>query len=586
MREISSSARSASTNFVKEALGECRPLFWGALWFSLFINVLMLAVPLFTMQVLDRVLSSGSFDTLLMLTIIVIVALLFMGVLQGLRGLIFSHIGRWLDERLSSEVIRKAVDRAILDPSVGSQPIRDLSTIRRFISSSAMGSLFDAPWAIVYFAVIFLIQSQLFAIVALCAVVLFMLALISERAPAKQMAIANDEQVKSMQVLDAIVRNGEVARSMGLLKNISGKWQQHNERAIANAFSASNVSIAVAQIARVLRLGLQVLLIGFGAKLVLDGQMSAGGIIAVSILSSKALAPFDAATSIYHGLVDVMKAYKRLCDLDLSVPDLQKTAQLPHPTGRVHLEKVYYRAPQFGRWLLRGVDMDIEPGDSIGIIGPSGSGKTTLARLMVGILEPSSGSVRLDGATLSQWGEDQLGDHLGYLPQDVELFNGTISENIARFSPSADDAAIIAAARAANVHEAILQFPQGYQTEIGQNGSLLSAGQRQRIGLARCFFGTPRLVILDEPNANLDVEGEHAFIQCLLNAKRLGITTVTIAHRLPLLRRVDKILVLKEGEVKLFGAAQEVLAKVTPDNTNIQPLRRTGSLELEVNYGE
>ncbi|MBU0499449.1 MAG: type I secretion system permease/ATPase [Gammaproteobacteria bacterium] len=567
---------------IRAALGECRPLFLSAFWFGLFINALMLAVPIYSMQVLDRVLSSGSLDTLVMLTIIVGVSVLFMGLLQGLRALVFSHIGRWLDDKLSSDIVQKTLNLALHKPNIGSQPLRDLATIRGFVTSPALGSLFDAPWSVIYFIVIFMINLWLGVTVVLGAALMLALALVTEKLPAKRSAQANDEQIKAMQAMDAVIRNAEVVKAMGLLEQASRRWRVHNRQWLEHAFSASNLQTVVSHTTRTLRMGLQVLLTGQGAWLVISGGMSAGGIIAVSILSGKALAPFDAAVSIYQAWANSQKAYKRLTELNPASSEANRTMMLPEPRGEISIEKLTFQEKQGSRWILRGINIRIGAGESVGIIGPSGTGKTTLARLLVGVAQPTSGSVRLDGASLDQWDPDQLGRLIGYLPQGVELFSGTVAENIARLDGEADPESIVMAARLAQVHDYILQLPNGYQTDIGLNGALLSAGQKQRIALARCFYRGARLVVLDEPNAHLDAEGELAFVQCLMQAKERGITTITIAHRPSVLQKVDKILVLQGGEAKMYGPATEVLDKMMRPEQNVLPIRRPHGGESEL----
>lgn len=561
---------SSSENPLAQTLQQCRPLFWAAFWFGLFINALMLAVPLYSMQVLDRVLSSGSMDTLLMLSLIAAVALLFMGLLQGLRGLVFSQIGRWLDDKLALAVVHKTLAASLVKPNLGAQPVRDLATVRGFVTSPALTSAFDAPWALIYFVVIFMIQLELGVVLTLGALVLLALALLNEKLPARLSAAAQESHIRATQALDGVIRNGEVVKAMALTRHATLPWQQHNAQYLQQSFGASNTTSVIGHTTKSLRLGIQVLLTGLGAYFVLDGQMSAGGIIAVSILSGKALAPFDAATSIYQGWGNTKKAYQRLQELHASVPNEEAATQLPEPKGQVQLEKLTYQAPQTQRWLLRGIHIDIPAGTSVGVIGASGSGKTTLARLLVGVLSPTSGQVRLDGAALHQWHPHQLGQAMGYLPQGVELFAGTIASNIARLDPEAEDHQVVAAAKLAQVHQSILQFPQGYQTDIGEGGALLSAGQRQRIALARCFYAQPKVVVLDEPNAHLDTEGEQALVRCLHNAKRQGITTITIAHRPSVLQQVDRLLVLQQGEAKLFGETQAVLAQLSADKPSAE----------------
>lgn len=549
--------------FLVKELRKTTPILFTALIFSFFINILMLSSPLYTMQVLDRVLSSGSSETLLMLTIVVVGALLFIGLLQGLRSLIFSQLGCWLDETLSPDIVRKTLEFSLYKPVIGNQPLRDLTTLKNFVSSPALATIFDAPWAPLYFVVIFMINKWLGLMVLFGAILLLGLALLAKKIPNKQQTKANEKQVRSMQAFDAMLRNAEVVKAMGLRCAVSNRWRQHHEESLAHTLSASNSTTVIGGVTRTFRLGLQIVLTGVGAWLALAGEMSAGSIIAVSILSGKALAPFDAAVNIYQSWSGVRVALNRLADLDDAVPEEISVTRLPEPNGEVRIENLAYRLPENGRWVIRGLDINIEAGEVIGVIGPSGTGKTTLARILVGVLLPTNGVVRLDGATLQHWPSEQLGNHIGYLPQDVELFSGTVADNIARLSPEAKDEDVVAAAQLASVHQFILQLPQAYQTDIGPNGAFLSAGQRQRIALARCFFGDPKLVVLDEPNSNLDSEGEAALVQCLLNAKRRGVTTVTVTHRPSVLQCADKILVLHEGEAKLFGPTAEVMKKLS-----------------------
>ena len=341
-----------------------------------------------------------------------------------------------------------------------------------------------------------------------------------------------------------------------------------------------NLSNSLGTLSKISRLAIQTGLTGLAAWLVIRGSLSPGAIIGVAMLTGKALQPFDAFLPIYQGWVGARKAYGRLKEVARAgaAPEIDKV-RLPDPMGRVSLEKVTYQEPKSGRWILRGIQIEIAAGEAVAIIGPSGSGKTTLGRLIMGVLQPSSGVIRLDGADIGQWDHDHLGPHLGYLPQDVELFEGTVRENIARLHPDQDDEAILAAARLAHVHDYILKFPDGYQTEVGRYGACLSAGQRQRVALARCFIGSARVVVLDEPNSNLDAEGEAALMEALMAARARGITTISIVHRPAILRRMDKILVLHQGEAKLFGPAREVLDTLTRTEAKVQPNRIGKSLE-------
>lgn len=445
---------------VKLALKECRPFFWAAFWFGLFINLLILAVPLFSLQVLDRVLSSGSYDTLLMLTLIAGVALVFMGVLEGLRALMFSHVGRWLDDRLSDDIVEQTVQLALHNPKVGSQPQRDLNTVRGFVISPNLAKLFDAPWAAIYFAVIYAIHFKLGIAVTLGASVLLTLAIVAERLPSRALAAANDEQIRSMQSLDSIIRNAEVVKSMGLLGQATRKWRHHNQQHLGHTFSSGNITNVISQITRTLRLSMQVMMVCLGAYLALGDQMSPGSIVAVSILTGRALTPFDSAIPLYKSIGGLRKALTRLFTLEESAQRTGQTMTLPEPKGRLTVQNATFESSAVKRQILKGISIDVEPGEAVGVIGPSGSGKTTLARLLVGVASPTTGAIRLDGAALHQWDPIQLGSIIGYLPQDVELFDGTIAENIARLDPQADDKAVIEAARNAQIHDTILAFPK------------------------------------------------------------------------------------------------------------------------------
>jgi ATP-binding cassette, subfamily C, bacterial EexD len=360
---------------------------------------------------------------------------------------------------------------------------------------------------------------------------------------------------------------------MGMTAAATSVWRKHNDKTLTESYRAANIGTMISNATRSFRMGLQVLITGLGAWLVLKGEMSMGAIIAVNILSGKALTPFDASVAIYQGWTQVKKSHQRL----KVVFDFQDTAKdnlaLPAPKGAVALHNLAYQEPQSKRWLIKGISLDIPAGSSVGIIGPSGSGKTTLARLLVGVKYPTSGLIRLDGASLDQWRSDQLAVAIGYLPQDVELFSGTVAENIARMDQNAEASSIVEAAQLAGVHEYVLALPNGYQTHVGENGAAISAGQRQRIALARCFFGDPKLLILDEPNSNLDTEGEQALVQAMLTARQRGITMLLIAHRPALLHHVDQIVVLKAGEVAMHGPTREVLEKLASGNKSVQPLR-------------
>ena len=558
------------------ALGDCRTLLWGAFWFGLFINLLMLAVPIYSLQVLDRVLSSGSHETLLMLTIVVAGCILFMGLLQGLRTQVFNHIGRWLIEYLSSDIVTRTVSNSLKEPMVGNQSLRDLGTIRNFIVSPAFSTLFDAPWAIIFFIVIYLVHPMLGLGVTGGAVILLILAFIAERGVSKNSALANEANIRSFRAMDQILRNAEIVKAMNLLYHAKVGWCEHHDKSTAFSYLSASFATIIGQVTKTARFSIQIFLTALGAIFVLQGEVTVGAMIATYMLTARALAPFDAAVSIYQGLIKVRKAVSRLNELEEATSDLGETMVLPEPKGALNLKQLHYQDPHSDRWLIHSIDFKLASGEALGIIGPSGSGKTTLARLIVGALPATKGAVMLDGAALVQWDPSQLGNAIGYLPQAVELFDGTIAENVARLDKRAPDDSVIQAAQTAMAHETIVSLPKGYRTEIGPSGSRLSAGQRQRIALARCFFGSPKLIVLDEPNANLDAQGELAFLQALKRAKELKITTITIAHSPSVLQNVDKLLVLESGKTKLFGPTRDVMAALAKNQNNIRPIHQAG----------
>ncbi len=551
-------------NPIKSALKECRPLFLGALLFSFFINILMLAVPVYSMQVLDRVLSSGSKNTLLMLTIIALFALGVASLLQILRATIFTNIGRWLADKITDNLATKTIEISVHDKSIGSQPLRDLAAVRSFLTSSVLGSIFDAPWAILFFIVLYMINLQIGIIVTIGALIILILTIFARKIPSARSKLANQAQINAYKEFDGLIRNSEVIKAMGFISSASNKWRQEHEKNIALVFSSTNIGTVISNITKSFRMTLQIAVTGIGAYFVIQGKMSVGSIIAVSILTGKALAPFDASVAIYEGLASFNSAMKRLKEvLRIKLMKSGQALELPEPVGNILVEKLSIQDSDSQRWLLKNINFELMAGESLGIIGPSGSGKTTLSRALVGVLLPTTGSVRLDGADLQQWQSGQLGNAIGYLPQDIELFSGTIAQNIARMNEQAKDEDIIKAAKLACVHDFILAMPLGYQTDIGNNGNRLSAGQRQRIALARCFFGNPKLIVLDEPNSNLDTDGEMALLRCLENAKGLKITIIIVAHRPSILGNVNKIAVLNAGELKKFDEATNVIKQLT-----------------------
>ncbi|MFT6220554.1 MAG: ATP-binding cassette subfamily C protein [Rickettsiales bacterium] len=549
--------KDKNDNLLKEYLGLCKRAFAYNFIFSFFINILMLATSIYSLQVLDRVLSSNSMETLLMLSLIMIVVYVILAFLQIIRSFIFTQVSNWLDSKLSSPLLESSI--TFEAKTKGSQNLRDLQSIKSFITGQAVTHLFDAPWAIVYFIVIFFIHWINGFVVLSGAAILLILALLNEKLTKKWIEKSNEINVLSMRKVDVISRNAEVVKAMGMKGDLTNSWQKINGELTKITTSLGVRSAIITNITKSIRLLIQMSVMAVGAILVMKGKMSAGGIIATSILTGKALAPFDQAVTIYKSLLNTKKSYSRLAESLKTFEEKEEKIQLPQPQGQIDLDKIFYKIPQTDQMIIKGVNISIKPGEIIGIIGPSGSGKTTLARLIANVLTPDKGSVRLDGSDLKNQDSEEIGKYVGYLPQDVELFEGTIKDNIARMKEKAESEEIIEAAKFAGIHDLVLKLAKSYES----NAINLSAGQRQRIGLSRAFFGKPKFVILDEPNSNLDSAGDIALMNTISNAKKAEITTIVISHRPTILNIVDKILVLHDGEAKMFDEANKVIEQLS-----------------------
>jgi PrtD family type I secretion system ABC transporter len=537
------------------------------MFFSAVLNVLMLTSSVYMLQVYDRVLTSGSLDTLLYLTIIAAAALLLLSFLDTLRSRMLTRISGWLELSLSPQVFRKALEASLGQRVYQAESLRDLSTIRGFIGGS-IATLFDVPWVPIYLGVVYLLHPIMGHVALVGAILLFLLAVLSDYAAKRPLMEANRSATLGMRTVEGALRNAEVIDAMGLTEGVLRRWSGQSRDAFAFQSVASDRAAIIQGAARFIRFFLQTALLGVGAWLVIRQEVSGGAMIAGSIIMGRALAPVEQAITTWKQLVQAREAYRRLFSF-FELPSLRPEGMpLPAPKGRLSVEGVSFGLP--GKPLiLRSVTFRAEPGEAICIIGPSAAGKSSLARLLVGVKSPLSGIVRLDGADIFTWPKADLGRHVGYLPQDVELFSGTIRENIARLG-DVDPAEVVAAAQLANCHDMILRLDKGYDTEIGDSGVRLSGGQRQRIALARAVFGRPRLVILDEPNASLDGEGEDALNRAIASLKECGSTVIVIGHRPSLLQEVTKVLVLVQGQVELFGPRTEVMEQLT--RRNVQPV--------------
>jgi PrtD family type I secretion system ABC transporter len=550
------------SNEVRRALRACRGAFAIIMAFSMAINILTLASPLYMMQVFDRVLTSRSIDTLVMLTLVVMLAIGVLTLIETIRTQMLARIGHWLDDRLGPVVFSGALKAALrCEAAPAAQGLRDLATLRGFLTGPGVAPLLDAPWAPIFIIALFALH-PVFGLIGLCsAMLLFTLALINEFATKRPLREANVGQSRTQQRAEAALRNAEVIRAMGMRDGVIRLWRSDIADTMASAHSAGLRGAAIMAVSKFSRLFVQTLILGAGAWLVIDHEASPGAMFASMFLLGRALAPVENAIGTWKSLVGARLARRRLGELVELVPDMAPGMELPRPQGELSVERLVFVPPGGDEPTLRGVSFDLAPGEVLGVIGPSAAGKSTLARLIAGTWLPTAGKVRLDGADISVWHDSAGSHHIGYLPQDIELFSGSVRANIARLG-HAGPAAVIEAARMVGLHESIMRLPRGYDSEIGESGLKLSGGQRQRIGLARAIFGRPRLVVLDEPNASLDHEGEEALHRAIVALKQCGTTIVMVAHRPSVLGLADKLLVLRQGMVEAYGSRADIIAKL------------------------
>ncbi|MGO7153185.1 type I secretion system permease/ATPase [Rhizobium leguminosarum] len=543
---------------------------------SAIVNILALTGSFFMLQVYDRVIPGRSLPTLAGLAIIAATLYVFQGVLELVRSMLLVRIGLSVDERFGETVHDSLVllPSRMQVPGDGLQSVRDMDTVRGFLSGPGPTALFDIPWMPFYLGLCFFFHVWIGWTALAGALVLVGLTFLAEqksREPAKEAAKIASERIA---LAEATRRNSEAVLAMGFGHRLGGRWREVNQRYLSNHLRASNVTGTLGTLSKILRMMLQSAVLAVGAVLVIRQEASGGIMIASSILVSRALAPVELAIGQWKGFAAARSSWSRLVQLSQLMPGSEREVCLPAPAGALKVENLHLCAPGSKSPILRGISFELRAGDAVGVIGPSASGKSSLARGLVGLWQPLAGAVRLDGASLSQWDPTALGEHVGYLPQDVSLFGGSIAENIARFEPEASSEKIIAAARAAGVYDMIVQFPDGFDTKIGDQGSTLSGGQRQRIALARALYGNPFLVVLDEPNSNLDAEGEAALTRAVLGVRARGGVAIVIAHRPSALAGVDLVLILANGQAQAFGPKDEVLKKVTPPPTAVStPVR-------------
>jgi ATP-binding cassette subfamily C protein len=550
-------------NEVGSALGACKRYFVTALIFSLAINLLYLAGPLYMLQVYDRVINSASHVTLLMLTIVLLVAFSALAGLDVVRGRVLTRASVRLDRLLAGRVLTATMDGAIRGVPPTSQTLRDFDTYRQFVTGAGIHAIFDMPWAPIYILVIFILHPYLGLFAFVSAIALVGLAVLGQWRVQGPMAESTATASRNYAFTDMSLRNAEVVRAMGMMPGLLQRWDRDRSRALERQVTASDRAANNASLVRFFRLSMQSLILGLGAYLVIERLITVGAMFAASILLGRALQPVEQIVGSWRNMISARGAFRRLKMLLAANPLRDPALTLPRPAGRVAVQGLIYGIPGAPSPILRGISLRLEAGEVLGVIGPSGAGKSTLARQIVGVLAPSGGAVRLDGADVSTWPRESLGQHLGYLPQDIELFADTVAANISRFRSGDDDSEVIEAAKLAGVHEAILHLPQGYETNVGDGGAVLSGGIRQRVGLARAVYGNPSLVVLDEPSSNLDSDGDSSLLACISELKLRGATVVVISHRPNTLGVVDKLLVLKDGTAELFGPRNEVIGQLT-----------------------
>ncbi|UVM70015.1 type I secretion system permease/ATPase [Pseudomonas alvandae] len=563
--------RSAPESSLKKALKACRESFISVGFFSFFINALMLVPTFYMLQVYGRVITSGSLTTLAMLTLIMTALVITLGSLEWIRSRIMVRVSTRLDVLLSRQVYRASFKRALdsggMDASA--QSLNDLTGLRQFLSGNGLFAFFDAPWLPIYIAVMFLFHPWFGWVATGSALLLLALAVLNERLTGPALAQANKEHIGATLHTTKNLRNAEVIESMGMLETLMDRWGRRQRNVLLLQSLASDRGAIISTLSRTFRLLVQSLVLGLGAYLAVDHQVGAGLVFAGSILLGRALAPIDLIIGSWKGFIAARSQYGRLNDVLDKLQAQPERMSLPAPQGHVQVENLVVAAPGSRTPIIKNISFSAPAGCTVGIIGPSAAGKSTLARALIGVWPPQHGVVRLDGADISAWDKQELGPYIGYLPQDIELFEGTVGENIARFA-EVDSAKVILAAMTAGAHEMILLLPDGYDTVIGSEGIMLSAGQRQRIGLARALYGNPRLIILDEPNSNLDDVGDRALAGAVQQLKQIGATLFVITHRTNIVSQLDRLMVLNAGVISIYGPREHVLAELNAQRQQAQ----------------
>jgi ATP-binding cassette subfamily C protein len=562
---MANGANEAVHSDLRAILAQSRSAFIGVAILSAVLNVLMLGGSLFMMLVYDTVLPSRSVPTLVGLLVMIIVIYLFQGVLDVIRGRMLSQVGASVDRGLGAKihVLIGKIALRVRSQGDGLQPVRDLDNVRTFLSSAGPSALIDLPWMFFFILVLFLLHYWLGITVLIGAIVLVALTFATERATREPTKQVTTLMAKRSQLAEASRRHAEVLQAMGMNHRVKRNWVQVSDQNLVAQQELTNVGSTLGGSSKIIRMLLQSVVLAVGALLVINNEATGGIIFASSILAARALAPVEVAIANWRGFVAARQSWARLHQWMKELPKEEEMQRLPPPTSTLSIEALSLAPPGAQRLTVEGVTFLVRAGEAVAVIGPSGSGKSTLVRGICGIWAPVRGSVRIDGAALDQWHAEDLGQHVGYLPQNVELIDGTVAQNISRFEPNAPSEAVIAAAKLAGVHELIVRLPDGYQTEVGNDGSALSAGQRQRIALARALYRDPFLIVLDEPNSNLDADGETALAVAVNSARQRGAVVVLVAHRQSILSVVDNILYMRDGRALAYGPKEDVMRKLS-----------------------
>lgn len=558
-----------ATSPLAKAYGRFKAIIFATVIFSFFSNLLMFVGPLYMLQVYDRVLASRNENTLLMITGIAVLLLITYGFLEFIRSKMLVRAGLQFDDMLANPAFNRVVRKQLAAPNSGAHAtLQDVDRVREFLTGQGILAFFDAPWVPLFLALCFAFHPWLGFVATGGALIIFVLALTNEFATRGLLQDAGNANIGAAHFVNTTVQNAEVIRALGMEKPLTNRWLKQHDDVLAAQAKASGRAGAIMASTKFVRMSLQIAILGTGAYLAIHQQISPGIMIAASIVMGRALAPVEQAVGQWKQFVAARQAHKRLTDIFAALDDEEDRMQLPAPKGNLAVQNLFATAPGTKTALLKGVSFSVTQGEILAVIGPSGSGKSTLVRHIVGAMQPASGAVRLEGTELHHWDPDQLGRYMGYMPQDVKLFRGSVAENISRFLNDVQDSEIVAAATLSGAHDMIQTLSDGYDTDVGDGGNALSGGQRQRVGLARAIFREPSLIVLDEPNSNLDSMGEQALIACIQELKKRGKTVVLVTHKTNLLALSDKALMLVNGAVEKFGPTREIFGQAQQGQPN------------------